>query len=109
MNDICTPRKGQFMGVRSERRRKILGGKVEVSMFVYCAYNAMGLIGSEMNGVAVLDETGLSVVTDGLARAESGYSCPTPEQLALLDRMETCSEDELREIILSSPRFRGAA
>ena len=108
MNDICEPRKGQFRGVRSERKRKILGGKMELSMFVYCAYDAFGLIGSEMNGIAVLDETGRSVVTDGLARAESGYSCPTKGQLALLDRMESCTEEELREIILSSPRFRGS-
>ena len=108
-NDICTPRKGQYMGIRGERTREILGGKTKLSIIIYSAYNALGLIGSEMNGIAVLDETNQAVVTDGIARADSGYNCPTKAQEAMLERMATCPEDELRGIILSSPRFRGGA
>lgn len=37
------------------------------------AYNAMGLVGTEYNGIAVLDERSKSVVTDCIGRQASGW------------------------------------
>jgi hypothetical protein len=49
------------------------------------AYNAMGLIGTEANGVFVCDDDSERVVVTGVARAASGYQTPTKDQLAILD------------------------
>lgn len=53
--------KGDF--TRADGYRILLSG----------AYNAGGLIGPEMNGIAVLDEQTKSVITDCIGRQDSGW------------------------------------
>jgi len=82
---IDGPRLGQFMGVRAEHVRNI--GGVTYSTIIYGAYNAMGLIGSEYNGIAVLNHTTKSVVMDGVARADSGWFGANKQQIAEFERL----------------------
>lgn len=44
---------------------------------IYGAYNAMGLIGSEKNGIAILDEDKVAVLCDEIAKEISGYNQPS--------------------------------
>lgn len=58
---------GPFMGVTLDKTVEFEGhGKFRVIM--YRAYNAHGLIGTENNGVAVLDEDQMDVVCDMIPR-----------------------------------------
>jgi hypothetical protein len=105
--DICSPRVGQYMGVFVDKTREILDGKITLRFVAYRAYNAMGLIGSEFNGIAILDETNKSVLTDNLMKQTSGYNMPEKAIEAEIDRMIEMSEDDLRDIIIESDRYRG--
>lgn len=105
--DICSPRVGQYMGVFVDKTRQILEGKITLRFVAYRAYNALGLIGSEFNGIAILDETNKSVLTDNLMKQPSGYSMPEKKIEEEIDRMISMSEDDLRDLILESDRYRG--
>ena len=98
---------GPFVGVSADQVRTFPNGR-SFRFLVYGAYNAFGLIGSEKNGVAVLDEDNKCVVCDELARADSGYFGPSAEQLALFRKMtaENFDYDELRSLVNGSPRAR---
>jgi hypothetical protein len=52
---------------------------------IYGAYNAMGLIGSEKNGIAILDEDKVTVLCDEIAKEISGYQQPSPRALRVFD------------------------
>jgi len=49
-------------------------------ILLYRAFDALGVIGTEYNGIVVLDETKRAVIVDDVARCDSGYSVPTMEQ-----------------------------
>jgi hypothetical protein len=73
------------------------GGKARTFIvLLHGAYNAMGLIGTECNGVAVLDKDRASVLADRLAPASSlGWyggsgGAPTAAQLEVFEAI--CSE-----------------
>ena len=57
------------------------GTKRKFRLLLYGAYNACGLIGSEYNGVAVLDEYARNVVADNIAQESSGYFGPSVKQI----------------------------
>jgi hypothetical protein len=75
-------------------------------VLVYGAYNAYGLIGSECNGVAVLCEDPASVVADEIGRESSGYFGPSKAQLALFEKLRTCSSAEFRQLVNSANNLR---
>jgi hypothetical protein len=76
-------------------------------LLMYSAYNAMGLIGSECNGIAVLDEDKLLVLADELYKAGSGYEMPTPEQLTAYEYMAgEMTWPEFQALINNSKRKR---
>lgn len=63
------------------------------------AYNAMGLIGLEYNGIVVLDERELQVVTDCVGRQASGWyygqdSGPGPKLVALFEELKAASPED---------------
>ena len=77
------PAFGPYMGVSREKVVKFRVGRKARSfrVLIYAAYNAMGLIGSEHNGIAVLDEDNRSVLCDRIAEESSGYFGPSKRQL----------------------------
>lgn len=75
-------------------------------LVVYGAYNAFGLIGSEKNGIAVLDNEARCVVADELFIADSGYFGPGKAQTRGLRTLLTCSPKDFCNIINSSGRNR---
>ncbi|MCC5610556.1 hypothetical protein LC612_28355, partial [Nostoc sp. CHAB 5834] len=73
--------------------RKFENGR-SFRVFIYSAYNAMGLIGSEYNGIAILDEDNKCVVADRIANDYNGRAIPTKAQL-----------DKLNEILSPDYKF----
>lgn len=104
--DICTPHEGPYMGIVKDVRRKFPNGRT-LRFLIYRAYNAMGLIGSECNGIVVLDEDKMKVVADEICKTDSGYSVPTKRQLELFTALtETGTFEYVRSVIASSGRAR---
>lgn len=93
-----------FESVSAVAERTIDGE--EFRILLYGGYNAMGLIGYESNGVAVISLTNQSVVVDELAKEGSGYYGASTAQKAFFEKMRTCDASEFRSIVNSSSRCR---
>jgi hypothetical protein len=98
------PQVGPYMGVQRDEQRKV--GKKRVRLVLYAAYNAYGLIGSECNGIAILDEDEMAVVCDEIAKTDSGYFGATPAQAAWFDALMGMSAQEFRAFVNQHPRSR---
>ena len=106
MIDICSPRFAQYMGVFFNDVRgdfRVVG---------YRAKNCMGLIGSECNGIAILDERNKCVVLDEHMRQPSGYCIEDytqrtiEEEARRLLEMAGTKTNEFKEFCGSHPRSR---
>lgn len=95
---------GPFEKVSRDEIREF--GDQKFRIVLYGAYNAMGLIGSEFNGVAVLWENQRQVVCDNLCKIDSGYFGPSKEQIAFFDNMMKCDVAEFESIVNNSDRAR---
>jgi hypothetical protein len=96
----------RFTGVQFDKQRQLSDGQV-VRVITYQAYNAMGLIGSEYNGVAVLLEEPPRVLTDGLKRSASGYNGVSAAAWRLANHLISCPEHELYHTVVDSENYRG--
>jgi hypothetical protein len=94
---------GQFMGVEFDKRAK---ANPNYRVITYEAYNAMGLIGPEMNGIAILDELNKSVVLDEHLKQQSGYFGASKSQLVEAERIVNLDEDDLKDFIDNHERKR---
>ena len=102
-----------FMGVQFDKsvtfKTRKDGGtyKRTFRIITYQAYNAFGLIGSECNGVAVLDEDTKQVLCDEINKESTGYFGVS---MAQVDWAKTLSSGmkwgEFRRFINSHPRKR---
>lgn len=90
------PRKGRQ---RKARRRTFKVG-------IAGAYNAFGLIGSECNGLFILDEDLRRVVLDEHGREGSGYNGPSTTQWVELARVCSLSWDDFRAFVNGHKRAR---
>lgn len=90
-----TPRLGPYMGILRDEKR----GRYRLVM--YCAYNAGGLIGSEYNGIAVLDDKDRCVVADNIGRGMG-----TTYQTDVLEYLLKCSPSEFAHTVNSASRAR---
>ena len=81
-------------------------GRGSYRLIVYGAFNASGLIGSELNGIAVLDETEKRVLCDEICREESGYFGPSTRQLEVLCELVSMPWADFAEFINQHPRTR---
>lgn len=95
------PRIGPYMGVTRDKSLSFKAGRKarKFRIVIYGAYNAMGLIGSERNGIAVLDEDNRAVVCDDIARESSGYFGPSKNQLSLFEELAAMSWPVFRDFI----------
>lgn len=103
-NIFSLPAEGPYIGV--SRDRIVKKGKTRFRILLYGAYNAFGLIGSEHNGICVLNEDEKNVVTDGVLPVSSGYFGPTKIQLDLFDKLVKAPSREFREIVNASDNLR---
>lgn len=87
------------------RERSVDGIKFIVG--VSTALNAMGLIGTEYNGLFILDDTNKRVVLDQHKRGASGGFGPSAEQLAALDEVMALSKKDFLAFIKAHPHYRG--
>ena len=64
-----------YMGVQFDQNVEFntTNGIRNFRVFTYQAYNAYGLIGSEVNGIAICDDDRKQLVCDGIASQSSGY------------------------------------
>lgn len=97
-------RVGPFVGVTHDRR--VIYGDREFRIIAYCAYNAGGLIGPEMNGVAILDEDNKVVVVDELCKEPTGYHGTTQNQIKFWDKVCSMSWTEFKDLCNNSGRSR---
>lgn len=104
-NVMSLPSVGPYLGVSCDEI-KTLKDKRKFRLIIYGAYNALGLIGSECNGIAVLDEDNKEVVCDEMSKADTGYFGPTKEQLKLYDYLMKASDTNFKNIINTHPRAR---
>ena len=99
---------GPYTGIEFDATREVAvkGGTRHFRIVAYEAYNAFGLFGPEKNGVAVLDEDHRTVVTDEIARVDSGY-CGLPATTLAEARSlcEALDADFIRRVG-ASPRLR---
>ena len=72
------------------------------------AYDAFGLIGSEANGLFLLNETRSHVVFDEHGKVGSGYYGAAPSQLREFDFAQALGPDEFLDWARGNARFRGA-
>lgn len=100
MSVLSNPRIGPYMGVT----RDVTRGRYRLA--VYGAFNAFGLIGSEHNGIVVLDNDAMCVVADRLFQQDSGYFGPSKQQLDALQFLQTCTADQFCAVINESGRNR---
>lgn len=90
-----TPRLGPYMGILRDEKR----GRYRLAL--YCAYNAGGLIGSEYNGIVVLDDKDHCVVADNIAVGK-----PQSDQTSIMSYLLKCSAKEFAKLINDAPRAR---
>lgn len=70
------------------------------------AYNAFGLIGSECNGIVVLDNDNKLVVLDEHAREDSGYYGPTNKQIDEFEKLLKMDYESFVKFCREHPRSR---
>jgi hypothetical protein len=95
---------GPFMGVTKDKVVEKGGRKFR--LVLYGAYNAFGLIGSECNGIAVLDEDRKEVVLDEEAKIPSGYYGPSESQKKRFKEIRTMTWEDFRAWVNAHPRRR---
>jgi len=98
---ICV---GQYAMVFRDETLKF--GNRTFRVLLYGAYNAMGLIGTENNGIAVLDEDRMQVVLDGHCPQETGAYGPSDDQMVEWRRICRMEDSVFVEFCNSHPMLR---
>ena len=81
-------------------------GPRKFRFIIYQAYNAFGLIGSEFNGVAILDEDKMQIVCDGIAKQNTGWFGASPQQIKMAEGLIEMSWENLQHFVNSNSRTR---
>ena len=98
---------GPYTGIQYDVELNFGKGKV-FRAITYQAYNALGLIGSEHNGIAILDETKKSVLLDGYLQESTGWFGASKAQLSGVDTLAGYSWKTFREFVNGYDRTRYA-
>lgn len=102
------PSVGPYVGVTIDKQVTFKQGRKNRTfrVLVYGAYNAFGLIGSEKNGIAILDENERAVLADELGIESSGYFGPSKNQIDLFKAILGMSWADFQDLINNSGRNR---
>jgi hypothetical protein len=98
------PNVGPYTYVSRDEVLEHAGRKFRIVL--YGAYNAKGLIGSECNGICILDDDLLNVVLDEHGKEETGYFGPSEQQLEEYERLLVLPTSAFVEFVNSHPRTR---
>lgn len=82
------------------------GDKGQYIVVIYGAYDAMGLIGTEKNGIGVLDHTNKRVLLDEHQMTNSGYFTPTERQTRSFDELVSSDWEAFRNFVNNHDRTR---
>lgn len=99
---------GQYHYADGALARRTVDG-TDYVIVIAGAYNASGLIGSEHNGIAILDDTAKRVVLDRHAPEPSGYSGPSATQRIVFERLQEIDDAAFKRFIAEHPRARREA
>jgi hypothetical protein len=111
MNSIMDlPRLGPYVGISHDRvvQKNTGKGRRAFRIIIYGAYDAFGLIGSECNGIAVLDDDAREVVADEIIKQPSGWSGPSHGQVQVFNSLVKANWTEFRKTVNASRRLRYA-
>ena len=98
MLDIMSLKRiGPYVGVSTETTIKYPVGSFHV--WIYGAYDAFGLIGSECNGIAIADLRSNSMLLDGEAKVGTGWGGPAPQQIARFKEIKAMTWPEFQEFV----------
>lgn len=105
---LCGKNYLPFMGVEHEFVKVVKKGKEKrlFRVITYQAYNAMGLIGPESNGIAVLDEDRKCVVSDEIEKQDSGYFGASVAQQKLMEKILAMDAKTFIAFVNASRRLR---
>lgn len=96
---------GPYMYADGALFEKAFAGGRDFKIVIAGAFNA-GIIGSEHNGIVVLDETYSNVVLDQHVREDSGYFGPSARQMAEAERIMAMDWAEFSKFCREHPRYR---
>lgn len=82
------------------------GKNGKYTIAIYGAYNAMGLIGTEQNGICVLDDVRKCVLLDQHQGITSGMDTPTARQLKAFDEVLESKWEDFQSFVNNHPRSR---
>ena len=97
-----------FTGVQFEKDITfcVNGKDRHFHLFTYQAYDAMGLIGPEMNGVAICDADKRQVLCDGIKKQDSGYFGASQTQVDELELIAKMDWEQFKAYVNACPRRR---
>ena len=106
MSDIMgLPRLGPYVGVQGEYVKKFKNGR-SFRIAIYGAYDAYGLIGSEKNGILILDENKMQVLCDEICIADSGWFGATAQQRCAYHQLKMMKWKSFQQFINEHKRSR---
>lgn len=85
------------------------GEDITIHIMLSGAYNALGLIGTEMNGIVILNETHKAIVLDRAFEASFGwygYGGPTKRQQEAFATLAIMPDEDLVAWIRDHERYR---
>lgn len=102
---IFSPSVGPYTGVTTDKI--FTCGSQKIRAICYHAFNAHGLIGTEYNGIALLDEDRKQVIVDEVEHAPSSYD----SRLALawaakIEELSTMNKPQFRAWLAQQGRVR---
>lgn len=99
-------RLGQFHYNPTHEPQERIIGDVTFKIGISTALNAFGLIGTEYNGIFIVDDTNKAVVLDNHVMGTSGGFGPYPKQIAEFDRLLALSDVDFLAFIKGHPNLR---
>lgn len=94
-----------YMGIQLEYTVDF-GANGQFRIGTYQAFNAMGLIGSEQNGVVILQDDKRRVVLDRHYEINTGYFGASKQQLNEATRISQLNWEDFQDFVNNHPRHR---
>lgn len=90
-------RHGQFVGV--SHKHEFQHGDQQFTLLIYGALDVFGLIGSEYNGLVLINETTKKVMQREMFRESTGYFGPSANQRRRFRQMQDWSPEQWTEFL----------
>lgn len=98
---------GPYVNVQGDYIKQFKNGR-KFRIAIYGAFDAYGLIGSEKNGILVLDENNKQVLCDEICKADSGYFGATEQQRCAYFKLKMMKWPKFQQFINDHERSRYA-